>query len=71
MNVKGLDYTCLTLSIIGAINWGLIGIFRFDLVAFLFGDMSWLSRIIYTLARLMMPDKDFQCKYFTEPFPLN
>lgn len=27
MNVKGLDYTCLTLSIIGAINWGLIGIF--------------------------------------------
>lgn len=32
MNVKGLDYTCLTLSIIGAINWGLIGIFRFDLV---------------------------------------
>ena len=33
MNVKGLDYTCLTLSIIGAINWGLIGIFRFDLVA--------------------------------------
>ena len=46
MNVKGLDYTCLTLSIIGAINWGLIGIFRFDLVAFLFGDMSWLSRII-------------------------
>ena len=81
MNVKGLDYTCLTLSIIGAINWGLIGIFRFDLVAFLFGDMSWLSRIIYTLvglsvltdasARLMMPDKDFPCKYFTEPFPLN
>ena len=52
MNVKGLDYTCLTLSIIGAINWGLIGIFRFDLVAFLFGDMSWLSRIIYTLVCL-------------------
>ena len=47
MNVKGLDYTCLTLSIIGAINWGLIGIFRFDLVAFLFGDISWLSMIMY------------------------
>ena len=31
---------------------GLIGIFRFDLVAFLFGDMSWLSRIIYTLVGL-------------------
>ena len=52
MNVKGLDYTCLTLSIIGAINWGLIGIFRLDLVAFLFGDMSWLSRIIYILVGL-------------------
>lgn len=52
MNVKSLDYTCLTLSIIGAINWGLIGIFRFDLVAFLFGDMNWLSRIIYTLVGL-------------------
>lgn len=52
MNVKGLDYTCLTIAIIGAINWGLIGIFRFDLVAFLLGDMSWLSRIVYTLVGL-------------------
>ena len=49
MNTKGLDYTLLTLVIIGAINWGLIGFFRFDLVAFLFGEMSWLSRIIYGL----------------------
>lgn len=47
MNTKGLDYTLLTIVIIGAINWGLIGLFRFDLVAFLFGNMSWLSRIIY------------------------
>lgn len=52
MNSKGLDYTCLTISIIGAINWGLIGIFRFDLVAFLLGDMSWFSRIIYILVGL-------------------
>ena len=49
MNSKFLDYTLLTLVIIGAINWGLIGLFRFDLVAFIFGDMSWLSRIVYTL----------------------
>lgn len=47
MGSKGLDYTLLTIVIIGAVNWGLIGFFRFDLVAFLFGDMSWLSRIIY------------------------
>lgn len=49
MNSKFLDYTLLTLVIIGAINWGLIGFFRFDLVAFLFGNMSWLARIIYAL----------------------
>ena len=44
MNTNWLDYTLLTLVIIGAINWGLIGFFRFDLVAFLFGDMSWLYK---------------------------
>lgn len=49
MSSKGLDYTLLTLVIIGAINWGLIGFFRFDLVAFLFGTMSWFSRVIYAL----------------------
>lgn len=47
MGSKGLDYTALIITIVGAINWGLIALFRFDLVAFLFGDMSWLSRIIY------------------------
>lgn len=47
MNSKGLDYTILTIAIIGAINWGLIGFFRFDLITFLFGDMTLLSRIIY------------------------
>ncbi len=49
MNSKALDYTALTIAIIGAVNWGLIGIFKFDLVAFIFGNMSWLSRIIYAL----------------------
>ena len=49
MNNKILNGTALTISIIGAVNWGLIGFFRFDLVAFLFGDMSWLSRIVYVL----------------------
>ncbi len=47
MNSKVLDYTLLALVIIGAINWGLIGLFRFNLVSFLFGDMSWISRIVY------------------------
>ena len=49
MNSKWIDYTTLTLIIIGAINWGLIGFFNFDLVATIFGDMSIISRIIYGL----------------------
>ena len=52
MGNKYIDATALTIAIIGAINWGLIGLFRFDLVAFLFGNLSWLSRIIYTLVGL-------------------
>ena len=49
MDNKFIDSFALTIAIIGAVNWGLIGIFKFDLVAFLFGDMSWLSRIVYIL----------------------
>lgn len=49
MNTKALDYTALSLAIIGALNWGLIGFFKFDLVAFLFGNLSMLSRIIYAI----------------------
>ena len=45
MNTNWLDYTLLTLVIIGAINWGLIGFFRFDLVAFIFGNMLSLIHI--------------------------
>ena len=47
--MKRLDYLALTLVIIGAINWGLIGFFQFDLVAFLFGSLSLISRIIYAV----------------------
>lgn len=52
MRLKGLDYTALTIAIIGAINWGLIGFFRFDLVAWICGNMSWISRVIYALVGL-------------------
>ena len=52
MGTKGLDYAALAIVIIGAVNWGLIGFFRFDLVAFLFGNMSWISRIVYALVGL-------------------
>ncbi len=50
--MKWCDYTALTLVIIGALNWLLVGIFKFDLVAFIFGNLSWFSRIIYTLVGL-------------------
>lgn len=52
MDSRGFDYTLLMLVLIGAINWGLIGFFGFDLVSFLFGNMTWLSRIIYGLVGL-------------------
>lgn len=53
MQTKFLDWSALTLVIIGAINWGLIGFFKFDLVATLFGGMdSLVSRIIYALVGL-------------------
>ena len=45
-NLQALSYA---LIIIGALNWGLVGFFAFDLVAFLFGEMSTLTRIIYAL----------------------
>lgn len=49
MNSRSLDYTALVIALIGAVNWGLIGFFRFNLVTFLFGDMVWVTRIIYAL----------------------
>ena len=53
MRSRTWDYIALTLVIIGAINWGLIGLFRFDLVATIFGGMeAVVSRIIYTLIAL-------------------
>lgn len=52
MGNKALDYTALTIAIVGAVNWGLVGFFDFNLVAFLFGSMTWLSRIIYALVGL-------------------
>ena len=48
-----LDKIALTLVIIGGINWGSIGLFRFDIVAWIFGGQdSVVSRIIYTVVGL-------------------
>ena len=42
--MKTLDYIILVLIIVGAVNWGLIGFFQFDLVRVIFGNMSLFSR---------------------------
>ena len=49
---KGLDCLALTIVIIGAINWGLIGFFKIDLVAWIFGNLNWVSRVVYALVGL-------------------
>ncbi len=64
--MKVIDKIALLLIIIGAINWGLIALFNFDLVAAIFGDMTFLSRIVYGLVgisglwgiKLLFNDKD-------------
>jgi len=50
--MKTVDVVIWTLLAIGGLNWGLVGVFNFDLVAAIFGDMSILSRIVYTLVGL-------------------
>lgn len=48
--MKAANYVALTLVVIGAINWGLIGFFGFDLVTSIFGgSMFWISRVIFAL----------------------
>ncbi len=48
-----MDKIALVLSIIGGLNWGLVGIFKFDLVAFLFGGQTAaISRVVYILVAL-------------------
>lgn len=47
--MKVIDKIALVLIIIGAINWGLIGFFNFNLVAVIFGEITWISRVIYAL----------------------
>ena len=50
--MKTLDVIAFALLVIGGLNWGLVGIFRFDLVAAIFGEMSILARVVYALVGL-------------------
>lgn len=62
MNI--LDWIAFILVIIGGLNWGLVGLFDYDLVAKIFGDDAMLAKIVYTLVGIgalylviMMPSK--------------
>lgn len=50
--MKALYTVALLLLVVGGLNWGLVGLMDFDLVAALFGDMSMLSRLVYSLVGL-------------------
>lgn len=47
--LNAIDWIAIILLAVGGLNWGLVGIFNFDLVAAIFGDMSALSRIVYAV----------------------
>ena len=50
--MKVLKIVTLVLVIVGGLNWGLVGLLNFDLVAAIFGDMSAISRVVYILVGL-------------------
>jgi uncharacterized membrane protein YuzA (DUF378 family) len=52
MKFNGIDWVAYVLVLIGALNWGLVGAFKFNLVEKIFGDMTVLARIIYVLVGL-------------------
>jgi uncharacterized membrane protein YuzA (DUF378 family) len=49
---SAVDWISTLLLVVGGLNWGLVGLFGFDLVAALFGEMSALSRVVYVLVGL-------------------
>lgn len=64
MKKKGFwGWLAFALLIIGGLNWGLVGLFNFDVVAAIFGAMSTVSRVIYVLVGLAALYKLFFCKH--------
>jgi uncharacterized membrane protein YuzA (DUF378 family) len=67
MKFNAMDWTALALVIIGGLNWGLVGLFKFNLVATIFGDDSALSRVVYTLVGLSAVYLVFTASKFARP----
>ena len=51
-NLGTLDWIAFVLAIVGAVNWGLVGLLKFDLVTTLFGTVAWLVTLVYVLIGL-------------------
>ena len=51
-NMKGLQQIATVLVIVGALNWGLVGLFDFNVVSAIFGAATWLTNLIYILVGL-------------------
>lgn len=64
--LKGLDWFALLLVIVGGLNWGLVGLFDFDLVTYIFGAMSAISRAVYIIVGLAALYLLFLCPKFTK-----
>jgi uncharacterized protein len=60
--MKGMDVLAAILLVVGGLNWGLVGLFDFNLVAALFGEMSILSIVVYSLVGLSAVYQTFQWK---------
>ena len=63
--LTSLDWIALILVIVGGLNWLLVGLFNFDLVAAIFGDMSAIARIVYVVVGLCAVYLIFACKKFS------
>ena len=60
--MKSIDVIVAALLVVGGLNWGLVGLLHFDLVATLLGDATMLSRLVYTVVGLCALYQVFQWK---------
>ena len=49
MKLRGIDFAAVVLVVVGGLNWGLVGLFRFDLVQAILGGIPFLARLVYVL----------------------
>jgi uncharacterized membrane protein YuzA (DUF378 family) len=70
-NFNALDWGALAILVVGGINWGVIGAFNLDLVSYLLGDMTILTRVVYGLVGLSAIYITFRTAMYTADVPNN